>query len=47
MYKLKEIQLATKELNFTNEQNIAVLFETNKYQCSILEAIKLVLNSRY
>jgi hypothetical protein len=47
MYTIEEIKSATRELNFTNEQNASVLFEANKYQCSILEAINLVLNSRY
>ncbi len=47
MYTIEEIKSATRELNFTNEQNASILFEANKYQCSISEAIKLVLNIRY
>jgi hypothetical protein len=46
MYTIKEINEATKELNFTQEEINKVAEYVAVYECSMLEAIELVLETK-
>lgn len=46
MYSIKEINKATKELNFTQEESNKVAEYIECYECSMLEAIELILEVR-
>jgi hypothetical protein len=46
MYSIKEINKETKELNFTQEESNKVAQYIESYECSMSEAIQLILEVR-
>ena len=47
MYTKEEIRQEAEYLNLNSEQVIQIKNATEKYECSILEAIQLVLEDEY